>query len=339
MELITKRSRLDEIPDRYHEQYSKFYGTEYRLFDGARPEDIEVALRALPLPLVEADVIKFLGSSWFDVHCDECERSVDAAVVLGEQPNYESATATICTDCLRNALALYAVAPPASAHRVGDTTADSEPIDPDPSERWAGRDRKVTLNDDELIERIEAEHDAFRKAGRFEYRSQSPNQALFDVFMDNYGQLLALARDGRSYRSRLKHEVAEKMAQRRRDAGHAPAFGVSDTSADNEPSDAKGREGSDGNDEFSARLQKTFEDIGRAFLPVADRLVQFNVEMARVGIKMDEFAVAHGFDDMEDLFNATNDVDLTVIERWRAMDCTKQQLLALLDAAGGSRGD
>lgn len=38
--------------------------------------------------------------------CDECNTKTWNCVQLGEKPNYDSATANICIDCLRKAIAL-----------------------------------------------------------------------------------------------------------------------------------------------------------------------------------------------------------------------------------------
>lgn len=38
--------------------------------------------------------------------CDECGAVVDVAVQVGEEPNYESRTATLCFACVEKAMAL-----------------------------------------------------------------------------------------------------------------------------------------------------------------------------------------------------------------------------------------
>lgn len=53
------------------------------------------------------DIASIIGnSSWTDIQCDECNCLVKAAVQLGHEPDYDSATAMICFDCLEKALAL-----------------------------------------------------------------------------------------------------------------------------------------------------------------------------------------------------------------------------------------
>jgi len=54
------------------------------------------------------DVDKVIGNNtWTGLTCDECDRDVDEVVKLGEQPNYDSSTASICRLCLRQATELY----------------------------------------------------------------------------------------------------------------------------------------------------------------------------------------------------------------------------------------
>lgn len=44
--------------------------------------------------------------SWTATFCNECGKSVDEAVQLGQEPDYDSATASICKTCLISALEL-----------------------------------------------------------------------------------------------------------------------------------------------------------------------------------------------------------------------------------------
>ena len=41
---------------------------------------------------------------WTRLKCDECDNDVSAVVQLGQELDYESATANVCFDCLRRAL-------------------------------------------------------------------------------------------------------------------------------------------------------------------------------------------------------------------------------------------
>ena len=46
-----------------------------------------------------------------DEQCDACGEVVDRVVTVGEEPDYESSTATLCRTCLVEALAVLDAAP------------------------------------------------------------------------------------------------------------------------------------------------------------------------------------------------------------------------------------
>lgn len=59
-------------------------------------------------------VDKVIGNKlWTYCTCDECKQSCDAVVRIGDEPDYDSATARVCRSCIEKALALF----PASALR------------------------------------------------------------------------------------------------------------------------------------------------------------------------------------------------------------------------------
>ncbi len=102
MELITKKSILADLPERWKMQYR----TNYQLFDGKWTFDIIKQLEA-EQDLTEERAKEILGNdSWTRNKCDECDKDVYATVQLGQEPDYESATANICLDCLNKAIAL-----------------------------------------------------------------------------------------------------------------------------------------------------------------------------------------------------------------------------------------
>ena len=74
---------------------------------GDDKESIAQKLYELGLNPAPEQVNEVIGNeSWTRVRCEECGESVEVAVTLGEPPDYESATATICKACLINALDL-----------------------------------------------------------------------------------------------------------------------------------------------------------------------------------------------------------------------------------------
>lgn len=68
------------------------------------------ALRSLdPVTATPESVAEAIGTNGvcvFRRRCNECNKPSDVVVQVGEEPNYESSTASLCPTCLRRALAL-----------------------------------------------------------------------------------------------------------------------------------------------------------------------------------------------------------------------------------------
>lgn len=97
------RSQVRSVAQRWREQYGGACN------HGIDKQAIQRRLDALDVETAtDADVTKAIGnSSWVGPpKCDECGVTTWDAVELGEPPDYESNTATICIDCLRKAVAL-----------------------------------------------------------------------------------------------------------------------------------------------------------------------------------------------------------------------------------------
>ena len=96
MKLITRHARAAEAAIQWESQYQ-----------GDR-EGKAAAIRLLGDSPDPDAVDAIIGNdSWTRVpDCDECKREVAAVVEIGEEPDYESATARVCVDCLRAALAI-----------------------------------------------------------------------------------------------------------------------------------------------------------------------------------------------------------------------------------------
>jgi hypothetical protein len=102
MVLLTKKDILSNLPERWKSQYR----TNYQLSNGKMTFDIINELEA-ETNLTEERAKEILGNdSWTRNKCDECNADVYATVQLGQEPDYESATANICLDCLNKAVAL-----------------------------------------------------------------------------------------------------------------------------------------------------------------------------------------------------------------------------------------
>lgn len=46
--------------------------------------------------------------------CDQCNKEVDTLVVVGQEPDYESRTASLCPDCVKAAFDVLRAYPPAA---------------------------------------------------------------------------------------------------------------------------------------------------------------------------------------------------------------------------------
>ena len=110
MKLISIKADIKGIREQYYEQYKDELEGDFRalstLYD---PKLIYKSLLNLDLDTATAkDITKIMGNdSWADpTQCDECGEEKEMVVQLGEEPDYESATAIICYDCLKAALDL-----------------------------------------------------------------------------------------------------------------------------------------------------------------------------------------------------------------------------------------
>lgn len=105
MRLITREGRAKDAPRAYKEQYFD----EGSWARHGLPEEREAIHRQLlecdPTP---ENVERILNGSWTLVYCDECAGHVEAVVELGQEADYDSATAHVCFPCLQKAAALRA---------------------------------------------------------------------------------------------------------------------------------------------------------------------------------------------------------------------------------------
>jgi hypothetical protein len=101
--IITERDLIRTVADRWAEQYETGYYSTHK-----DKQDILARLRALDKETCSADdVNKIIGNkSWTRRHCSECREHTNWAIQVGEEPDYESATATLCRSCFDKAVKL-----------------------------------------------------------------------------------------------------------------------------------------------------------------------------------------------------------------------------------------
>uniref|UniRef100_A0A6M3LMC0 Uncharacterized protein n=1 Tax=viral metagenome TaxID=1070528 RepID=A0A6M3LMC0_9ZZZZ len=101
MQLITIRSQMLDVIERWKGQYP---------IPRPRFKDVLPKLEALDLTTATPnDVAAIIGnSSWVGpLQCNECGNLFTEVVMLGEKPDYESSTATVCKSCIQQALRLF----------------------------------------------------------------------------------------------------------------------------------------------------------------------------------------------------------------------------------------
>ena len=104
MRVITKSWLIADVANQWKNQYFT-RGRGWLTYRGEARVTWQ-RLKELPPTATEDDVAAIIGNrSWTRSECDECGEDVQILVQLGEEPNWESATAEICVSCLRKALA------------------------------------------------------------------------------------------------------------------------------------------------------------------------------------------------------------------------------------------
>jgi hypothetical protein len=110
MELITKRTKIRDVPGRYRRMYwREDHGwQEVRKGRGLPVMSSELVYDRLKHLDVETcseeDIAGIIGNdSWTMIRCDECGRSVERAVVFGSG---REGCSLVCHDCIAKAVGL-----------------------------------------------------------------------------------------------------------------------------------------------------------------------------------------------------------------------------------------
>lgn len=101
MRLITRGYKAIGVAEHWKQTYNDRNGN-WRYGDNKRVTYEKLAALG-PEPHPD-DVDKIIGNtSWTACHCDECRDSVEYVVMVGQEPDYDSATAHLCRDCIEKA--------------------------------------------------------------------------------------------------------------------------------------------------------------------------------------------------------------------------------------------
>jgi hypothetical protein len=101
MKIMSERNQVRGVAERWREQYGNYRDPS--------KQRITAELAAIDDEVATAEEVKAIigNDSWAgQKRCNECGERSWEVVQLGEEPDFESATACICEGCLRKALKL-----------------------------------------------------------------------------------------------------------------------------------------------------------------------------------------------------------------------------------------
>jgi hypothetical protein len=111
MKLITRLDNAAFAESRWYRNYSHQSYCNTASICGRTKREIHEELVALGPNPSPAQVEEVIGNtSWTSCVCHECGKSVEEMVQIGQEPDYESATAEICFPCLKKAVKMKAKA-------------------------------------------------------------------------------------------------------------------------------------------------------------------------------------------------------------------------------------
>lgn len=115
MNLTTKRELIRAVASRWRQQYEPF-SDDRPMFSwrtGVTSPPLNKKQIAEKLDTLDGEtataeeVAAIIGNeSWTRLTCDECGLDVDSVLTVGQAPDYESRTASICQDCAAKVAAI-----------------------------------------------------------------------------------------------------------------------------------------------------------------------------------------------------------------------------------------
>jgi len=112
MKVTTQRELIRALPRRWRNTYKPFSGVPAIMYPGNKkgspiPNKRDVADK-LDLIDVETATPEEIGdiignTSWTRLTCDQCREECERVISVGEEPNYDSNTASLCPSCLSQA--------------------------------------------------------------------------------------------------------------------------------------------------------------------------------------------------------------------------------------------
>ena len=104
---VTQRQLIQGVAENWKRQYQSSNG-HWLGTRNDNAQEIYTALKALDLDIATKQDIDAVieNSSWCRLKCDECGRETQTVIQLGEEVDYESSTASVCSECLSLAVKL-----------------------------------------------------------------------------------------------------------------------------------------------------------------------------------------------------------------------------------------
>ena len=111
MHITTQRDLIRAVAGRWRDTYAPFTNDKPMFsLHVARPvlrakKVISEELDALDPETATADEVNIIigNESWTRLSCDECGSNVDVILTVGQEPDYESRTASLCKSCVQKA--------------------------------------------------------------------------------------------------------------------------------------------------------------------------------------------------------------------------------------------
>lgn len=103
MKLLTSQLLASAAAERWKVAYLKKDGTWQDTIFGSSKLTHEKLVALGPCPKPEQVTEAIGNESWVDLKCDECGQLVNEVMQVGQEPDYESSTAMICRECLKQA--------------------------------------------------------------------------------------------------------------------------------------------------------------------------------------------------------------------------------------------
>ncbi len=108
----TRQDLANAVAERWRGMYTYFLHGARLWRRGEAIYNRLVALGPTPNP---DDVDRTIGNgSWTRLKCDGCDTETDEVVIVGQEQNYDSSTASLCKKCIAEAYQLLHVTPSAS---------------------------------------------------------------------------------------------------------------------------------------------------------------------------------------------------------------------------------